>query len=648
MIGQVALIVAVALAVTSAAAGLLMVTVAPARSTRTTESGAGIDDGPSPDTWLLAGAAAGLWLAVGYLVVVILRLDTSFAYVARQTRADMGLPLRVSALWSGAEGSLLLFAAMTTTALVAGHRRAPVWQKLGTAVIAAGFGATVLQAANPFQRLDLPPLSGAGMAPILEHWAMVIHPPMLYAGLCLALTPALVRDRPAPGRPTPKRLTPQLLTPHRLALSSVALLTVALGLGSAWAYVELGWGGWWAWDPIENLALIVWLLLVAGLHWQPLDRDRLRGSGLTSAIIVWSLCWPAVLGGAAMTRTSLRTSVHAFADAAGLATWLWPLAAVATVGAGIRIWEDRPRTAGPLPTRLPQIVLSLAAFIIATGTYRPFVGGDGTAGWFYSRALYPLAVVGAILIGAVPRLATAANTQRPGPRQALAGYGVAEALIGAAVLTIAVAAAGWRQWFQLVLAAAVGAGGALVLSTGRRSAARLCGHLGILLVLFAALAGTASTENSVRLTIGESTEVEGHSVELISTEIVSEDPLRAEATVAIDGHELTPSVAVFPERNLRLPEVSTRTRPWLDTQAVLRDVDPEAGTLITVLFRPWNQLVWWGVALLTLAALLAIGGRDHTGRPRRDYLRSRLAFSNSSIEDGADLGAAGSGGGAGA
>ncbi|MGI9595066.1 MAG: cytochrome c biogenesis protein CcsA [Acidimicrobiales bacterium] len=591
-----------------------------------------LDTGAAPwpiDTWLLIAASGLLWAAVAYLSRAIMALDTSFVYVAEQTRPGMSLPLRFSALWSGAEGSLLLFAAICSTVFPIGHRTAPRWQRIGVGVVAAGLGLAVLGGADPFPRLDLPPLAGAGMAPILEHFAMVIHPPLLYAGMALALVPALVRQ--------PQRA-------HRFALASLVVLTAALGFGSAWAYVELGWGGWWAWDPIENVALIVWLMLAAGLHWQPLDRRRTTGTGPLNAVVIWALCWPAVLGGAALTRTSLRTSVHAFADAAALSVWLWPLVALGSLGAGLRIIEwwhsSRAGSASSQPSaqlderavdrirRLPLWILMGAGFVVAAGTYRPFIGGDGTAGWFYSRTLYPLAIVGALLIGLVPLWRRSGTGPGPGldptqgrgswfdgfPARAVVRFG----LPGAATLGLGALLGGWRQWFQLVLAAALGFGVALVLSSGRGGTARLAGHLGVLLVLFGALAGTGSTESVVRLAAGESAVVDGHTVMLISTEIVSEEPLRAAALVRVDGsYELQPSVSVYADRNLRLPEVSTRTRPWLDSQAILRDVDPEAGALITVLFRPWNQLVWWGLALLALAAVLAMAGHPAPapGRP---------------------------------
>lgn len=550
-------------------------------------------DRPPVDRWLLLACVGLLWAAVIRLLVAILGEDTSFAYVVEQTRPGMGVALRVSALWSGAQGSLLFFAAIAASVLLIGHRAGPRWQRVGVGLVAAGLTLTSWRAADPFQRLDLPPLSGVGMAPILEHYAMIIHPPLLYLGMCTALAPALVR--------TPR-------TAHRLGLGSLTVLTVALGLGSAWAYVELGWGGWWAWDPIENVALIVWLLLAAALHWQPLDRRGLTGDGILGANVLWALCWPAVLGGATLTRTSLRTSVHAFADAAGLAGWLWPLVVLAAAGAIWRVRESGFRLRGTtpqlrtLPTRAPQLILVMAGLIIAAGTYRPFIEGDGTAGFFYSRTLFPVAIVGAVLMAAVPLWRQTISAREVIAQAAQWGLPVAAALTAATVL------AGWRAWYQLMLAVTIGFAVGPVLATGRQNSARLFGHLGMLLILFGALAGTASTESEIRLKPGEVGTVDGHRIELLATEVISEAPLEAGATVLVDDrYELTPTVAVFPERSLRLPEVSTRTRPWLDTQAILRDVHPTEGALFTVLFRPWNQLVWWGVLFLTAATGLLLG-----------------------------------------
>lgn len=508
----------------------------------------------TPSAVAQGAAVAALWGAVAALGWGLVTEDLSLAYVADQTRPGTGWARRASGLWSGAEGSLLLFAAVVGTGLLVGRRSGPRWQAVGTATVTAGLAGASHFGANPFARSAVVPAAGRGMAPILEHGAMLIHPPLLYVGFALALTPALARDR---GRA------------HRLGALALGVLTAAQAIGASWAYVELGWGGWWAWDPIENVALIVWLLLAAALHARALDPQRQTGTGLLSAPVLWALCWPAVLAGAALTRTSERTSVHAFADAAHLARWLWPLAAVAGLGAALRVAEDRPTIPhrSDWPRRAPRVLLGLAALLVAAGTYRPFVSGDTTAGWFYSRSLFPVAVVGLILAVTLPVTHRGRSTPRPATTRAPVALG----------------------------------------------------HLGMALILVAAVAGTASTESTVRLHEGGLTTVDGHTIGLV-TILVTEGPRPTVATeVMVDGHHrLTPSVTLHPGRGLRLPEIATHSTPWRDAQVILRDVDPLLGAQLTVRFRPLNQLVWWGAGLVTLAAALAALRRTHRSpRPKR-------------------------------
>ena len=557
MVGRTLLLAAMALAAASGTAAIVAARPTPARgagpgraASGTARTGAGRAGGwPTGDrsaaaNALLVGAVVALWAAVVVLARALLAEDLALAYVIDQTRPGTSWARRLSGLWSGAEGSLLLFGAIVATGVLAGGRRAPAWQRVGVAAIVAGLAGTSAFGADPFATVARPPAAGRGMAPILEHGAMLIHPPLLYAGFALALTPALVRDRDIA---------------HRLGLAALAVLTAAQAIGASWAYVELGWGGWWAWDPIENVALVVWLLLAAALHTRVLDPELRTGTGLLSAPVLWALCWPAVLAGAALTRTSQRTSVHAFADAAQLAVWLWPLAALAGLGAALRVAEDRPTVPhrGDWPRRAPQALLGLAALVVAAGTYRPFLSGDGTAGWFYSRALFPVAVV-------------------------------------ALVLAVALPARRWRR------------------SRRPPSMPMVAAHLGMALILVAAVAGIAATESTIRIVEGESAPVDGHEVTL--TGIVVEEGERPAviAEVLVDGrHRLAPSVTLHPERSLRLPELATRSVPWLDTQVILRDVDPDDGALLTIRFRPLNQLVWWGAALVALAAVGAGWSRHH-------------------------------------
>ncbi len=527
-------------------AGLLALTSAGAAGLGWSAPGGAVTTGGAVDrrrpplsTAALGGSVLALWLAVALLTRGLVIEDLGLRYVAEQTRSGTSLARRVTGLWAGSEGSLLLFATILSTGLLVGHLRAPRWQQIGCGLLTAGLTGASALGAPPFARLEPVPTDGQGMAPILEHGAMLIHPPLLYIGFALALTPALVRDR-------------QLA--HRLGAVALAVLTATLAIGASWAYVELGWGGWWAWDPIENIGLIVWLLLAAAFHTRFLDPIRQTGTGLASAPVLWALCWPAVVAGAALTRTSQRTSVHAFADAAQLAAWLWPLAVLAGLGAALRVAEDRPTVPeqGDWPRRAPQVVLTVAAVLVAAGTYRPFVSGDSTAGWFYARALFPVAAVGLVLATVLPARRLLASGRRP-------------------------------------------------------PLAVVLGHGGMALILLAAVAGTTSTRSTVRLLDGASTEVDGRTVLLEEIQVTEGARPTVTAVVLIDGDDrLRPSVTLHRDRGLRLPEIPTHSTPWLDTQVILRDVDPELGAQLTVQFRPFNQLVWWGAGLVTVSAILSI------------------------------------------
>ncbi|MEZ5216652.1 MAG: cytochrome c biogenesis protein CcsA [Ilumatobacteraceae bacterium] len=118
-----------------------------------------------------------------------------------------------------------------------------------------------LTVASPFERLDVPAIAGAGLTPILEHPAMAIHPPLLYLGLSMLSVPAMA-VLVTGGQPTPA----ESARLRRWTLAALAVLTVALVLGAWWSYSEQGWGGYWAWDPVENASLVAWLATVAALH----------------------------------------------------------------------------------------------------------------------------------------------------------------------------------------------------------------------------------------------------------------------------------------------------------------------------------------------------------------------------------------------
>lgn len=522
---------------------------------------------------LSATVAIVLWLLVSE--------DTSYAIVVESTRPGLSFIRRAMGLWGTSSGSLLFFSLVMGGVLLA----APVTDRMRAApsIVLAALTWTSVLAESPFEKLDAPAIAGSGLSPILEHWAMIIHPPLLYTGLALSLVPAIVEPKVS----------------ARWAAPAIAVLTVALALGGGWAYEELGWGGWYAWDPVENVALIPWLLLVAAVH---VSQHHLASRYLAL------LTWPTVFGGAAMTRTSLRTSVHAFANNEDLGLILWPLTAVVSLGAvayAISIRNDH-RTTLRVSRRWPVALVSFAAFVVALGTFRPFIPGDGTEGTFYARSLYPVVIVGLIAMGLSPRWSDGMK------RTLLTLYAIG-AVIGAGAATFS----SWTTWWQIGLAAALGGAVFATVGPGITPLPRTLAHLGMICVLAGALGGTASTTRNILLDAGESREVAGHSVVNEGVSFDEGPPPVITVDVLIDGDAFEPSIAVFPERALRLPEVATSRGLFADVQVIARSADDDGGAQLTVNVEPLTQFVWIGTGLITAAfALGAVRRRQPVSRSR--------------------------------
>ncbi|MDY7099543.1 MAG: cytochrome c biogenesis protein CcsA, partial [Actinomycetota bacterium] len=364
---------------------------------------------------LLAATGAGV-VANGALAVLLVRGDWSVTYVVDHSRSDTSVLLRLAGLWAGAEGSFLLWTTLTcAAAVVAAHlARAPARPaavRVGGVLAAVG-GLVALTVLDPFDRLEIPAVTGAGMQPILEHPAMLWHPPLLYGGMLGLLVPTLLAatDR-VPDRHVTRRATAVAL----------GLLTAGLATGGRWAYAELGWGGYWGWDPVENVALVAWALGLAALHLPrrtPMVAQRLA-LGLPAVAVVW---------GTVLTRTYSVTSVHAFSSdpsinrailALGVVSTVVPL--VAAFRAGVPTAadpaadgaDDTSRTAGPDSglaagrARFRWVSVALAGFVavvVTAGTVAPMVreaaGGDESlvAGSYYAGLVGPAALAAGLVL----------------------------------------------------------------------------------------------------------------------------------------------------------------------------------------------------------------------------------------------------------
>src|SRR5262245_9507819 len=279
-------------------------------------------------------------VAAAILVSALLRNDFSFEYVARTTSVALPTQYTISAFWGGQEGSLLLwlliltgFGAAAVTLNRAWARDLIAWVVPVFAAVASFFAFLVVAVASPFVTQAAPP-DGAGMTPSLQNPYMLAHPPLLYLGYVGLTVPfAFAIGALLSGR-TDERW---LVATRRFTLFAWAALGIGQLLGAHWAYVEVGWGGYYAWDPVENAALMPWLAATAFLHSVMIQEKRgmLRVWNVLLVILAFSLS----LFGTFLTRSGVVNSIHSFTQSAIGPWFLGFIAVVVAISLGVVLWR---------------------------------------------------------------------------------------------------------------------------------------------------------------------------------------------------------------------------------------------------------------------------------------------------------------------
>ena len=254
-------------------------------------------------------AVVGLWTA-------IFTSDFSFKYVASFTARNLPTPYKIAALWGGQSGSLLfwcfilsIFATIAVATNQRSNRVLMPWVTGTLAFVLLFFLSVTAFGSNPYERLDWIPADGRGMNPQLQNPGMAIHPPNLYLGFIATTVPFAF----AIGALITRRLDTEWLAAVRIwSLVSWFFLTVGVILGMWWAYVELGWGGYWAWDPVENASLLPWLTVTAFLHSVMIQEKRGMLKKWNVMLVISSFML--VVLGTFITRSGIIASVHSFAQ----------------------------------------------------------------------------------------------------------------------------------------------------------------------------------------------------------------------------------------------------------------------------------------------------------------------------------------------
>ena len=289
--------------------------------------------------------AALVAIAFACLIAVFWRTDLSVALVAANSHAAKPLLYKVAGVWGNHEGSMLLW--VTVMALAGGlvalvERRLPEPTMLATlaaqAFVSLGFYAFLLIASNPFARLDPAATEGRGLNPLLQDPGLAFHPPTLYigyVGLSVAFSFAV-------GALLTREVSPLFARAMRpWVLGAWIFLTLGITAGSYWAYYELGWGGWWFWDPVENASLMPWLAATALLHSVAVlaARNALRAWTVMLGVVAFAMS----MVGTFLVRSGVLTSVHAFAVDPQRGSFILALLAL-NIGAALTIFALRAGT----------------------------------------------------------------------------------------------------------------------------------------------------------------------------------------------------------------------------------------------------------------------------------------------------------------
>ena len=601
------------------------------------------------------------WLAVPYTVLIVvgavlaviameralITRDFTVQFVADNGSTRTPALYNVATLWAALEGSILLWALILSgyiTAVVVKFRHRltdPLvgWAVLTMFVTAAFFFFLMAFPANPFQSFTPPPgFDGPGPNPLLQnHPLMAIHPPMLYLGYVGFTVPfafaiaALATGRIGEG---------WLVATRRWTLIAWGFLTVGIVLGAWWSYEVLGWGGYWAWDPVENASLLPWLTGTAYLHSVMVQERRgmLRVWNLSLLCATFSL----TILGTFITRSGVLDSVHAFTESAIGPSILAFFALTVIVTVGLIGWRgDRLRAPGRIDSPVSReaaflannVLFALFAFVVLLGTVFPLVveaiNDDrisvGTP--FFNRMTMPIALTLLFLMAVAPVL----------PWRKASGELLRERLFwpaaaGTAAMVTALILGG--HGFAPMLAyglAAFAAGSAirqLVLATRRQGLRGLVGranggmvvHIGVILVAVAFAASQSSVRQAeFTLTPGQEASFAGHTLTFVGTEVVQDSNKTAtKALVEIDGTgPWAPALNQFAFGNQTIGTPSVRTTPSGDVALTLLALpqDDDGAVTIRVTVQPLVVWLWIGGGVMAVGTALAA----YPGR-RRDPL----------------------------
>ncbi len=597
---------------------------------------------------VMQGALAGLSFLA--LLLLFAATDLSVKLVAAHSHSLKPFIFKLSGTWGNHEGSMLLWIAVMALAgalIAVVERRLPERTLLATLAaqgfVGLGFYAFILLSSNPFERLPEPALEGAGLNPLLQDIGLAFHPPTLYlgyVGLSVAFSFAV-------GALSTRGVTPVFARAMRpWVLGAWVFLTLGIVAGSYWAYYELGWGGYWFWDPVENASLMPWLAATALLHSVSVlaARDALRTWTIMLSVVAFSMS----MLGTFLVRSGVLTSVHAFAVDPERGSFILFLLAIYIGGAlllfalraGSIAEGKRFRVAsreGALVVN--NVLLSATLGIVLLGTLYPLLteafGVRVSVGPPYFNPVAAVFVLPMLLVMAVGPLLRWRH-DRPSRLRLPAGviFGIMLAVFGGLVVL-----GSYGLLAELGLAMAVGLAVASVLPLRNRSLRRMplatwgmvVAHLGIAVALFGMASESAfSEEKMAAVAPGGRADIGPWQVELAAVEPVAGPnwtAIEGQLVARYDGGDpvlLNPQARTFwaPVQETTESVLATRWNGQLYAVIGKRagpDAEGRERWQLRLWWKPFVTMIWYGGLLVALGGVLALVGRvgDDLRRRRR-------------------------------
>ncbi len=589
-------------------------------------------------------------IAMVALIVVFCQTDLSVKLVAENSHSAKPFLYKFAGAWGNHEGSMLLW--VTIMGLAGGfvalvERRLPEPTMLATlagqAFVSLGFYAFLLIASNPFERLDPVPGEGAGLNPLLQDPGLAFHPPTLYigyVGLSIAFSFAI-------GALVTREVGPAFARAMRpWVLGAWFFLTLGITAGSYWAYYELGWGGWWFWDPVENASLMPWLAATALLHSCSVlaARNALRAWTVMLGVVAFSMS----MVGTFLVRSGILTSVHAFAVDPTRGEFILALLAI-NIGAALTLFGLRAATVtegeqfavtsreGALVFN--NVMLTGALGIVLVGTLYPLLaeslGQKVSVGPPYFNPATAMFVVPMLVVLAVGPLL---RWRRDALRRIRPELAVLAGLLLGGLVAVWLNGVALLPLIGLALSLVLVVGSLLPLRGRRLRTVKLplwgmvVAHFGVAVALFGMACDSAFTvERLVALNVGDKVAVGPWQLELKNIAPVAGPNWTAlEATISASYRGGAPDLLKPQARQFWAPSQAT-SESALDTRwngqlyTVLGEQAEDGRWQLRLWWKPFVPMIWYGGVLIALGGLLALLGRVASD-VRRLIARDKIAW----------------------